>query len=553
MHADLKAPALPPLVTRSSWKALERHHQEVRNVHLKTWFATDPDRGTRMTAAAVGVFLDYSKNRVTDQTLDLLIELAREAGLQARIEAMFRGDAINTTERRPVLHVALRAPKGATIVVNGENVVPQVHAVLDRMAAFSDRIRDGRWTGHTGKRIRNILNIGIGGSDLGPVMAYEALKHYSDRAMTFRFISNIDGTDFVEATRDLDPAETLFIVSSKTFTTLETMTNAQTARDWLLGGLGNDRKAVAKHFVAVSTNHAKVAEFGIDTANMFEFWDWVGGRYSMDSAIGLSTMLAIGPDGFRAMLGGFHQVDEHFRTAPLRQNLPVLMGLLAVWYNDFFGAQTTAVLPYEQYLKRFPAYLQQLTMESNGKHVTLDGTRVDYQTGQVYWGEPGTNGQHSFYQLFHQGTRLIPCDFIAFWHPIHKLGRHHDILLASAFAQTEALAFGRTPEQLKAEGTPDWLAPHRVCEGNRPSNTILTERLTPEALGKLVALYEHSVFTQGVIWNIDSFDQWGVELGKVLAQRIIPELESKTEPELAHDSSTSNLIRRYRRVKQATR
>jgi len=553
MQAGLEAPALPPLVTRSSWKALERHHQEVRSLHLKSLFAADPDRGKRMTAEAAGLFLDYSKNRVTDQTLDLLVELAREAGLQARIEAMFRGDAINTTERRPVLHIALRAPKGATIVVNGENVVPQVHAVLDRMAAFSDRIRDGRWTGHTGKRIRNILNIGIGGSDLGPVMAYEALKHYSDRAMTFRFISNIDGTDFVEATRDLDPAETLFIVSSKTFTTLETMTNAQTARDWLIGGLGNEPKAVAKHFVAVSTNRAKVAEFGIDTANMFEFWDWVGGRYSMDSAIGLSTMLAIGPDGFRAMLGGFHQVDEHFRTAPLRQNLPVLMGLLAVWYNDFFGAQTTAVLPYEQYLKRFPAYLQQLTMESNGKHVMLDGTRVDYQTGQVYWGEPGTNGQHSFYQLFHQGTRLIPCDFIAFGHPIHKLGRHHDILLASAFAQTEALAFGRTPEQLKAEGTPDWLVPHRVCEGNRPSNTILMERLTPEALGKLVALYEHSVFTQGVIWNIDSFDQWGVELGKVLAQRIIPEIESKTEPELGHDSSTNNLIRRYRRLKQANR
>jgi glucose-6-phosphate isomerase len=553
MQAGLEAPALPPLVTRSSWKALERHHQEVRNLHLKSLFAADPDRGKRMTAEAAGLFLDYSKNRVTDQTLDLLVELAREAGLQARIEAMFRGDAINTTERRPVLHIALRAPKGATIVVNGENVVPQVHAVLDRMAAFSDRIRDGRWTGHTGKRIRNILNIGIGGSDLGPVMAYEALKHYSDRAMTFRFISNIDGTDFVEATRDLDPAETLFIVSSKTFTTLETMTNAQTARDWLIGGLGNEPKAVAKHFVAVSTNRAKVAEFGIDTANMFEFWDWVGGRYSMDSAIGLSTMLAIGPDGFGAMLGGFHQVDEHFRTAPLRQNLPVLMGLLAVWYNDFFGAQTTAVLPYEQYLKRFPAYLQQLTMESNGKHVTLDGTRVDYQTGQVYWGEPGTNGQHSFYQLFHQGTRLIPCDFIAFGHPIHKLGRHHDILLASAFAQTEALAFGRTPEQLKAEGTPDWLVPHRVCEGNRPSNTILAERLTPEALGKLVALYEHSVFTQGVIWNIDSFDQWGVELGKVLAQRIIPEIESKTEPELGHDSSTNNSIRRYRRLKQANR
>jgi glucose-6-phosphate isomerase len=553
MQAGLEATALPPLVTRLSWKALERHYQEVRNIHSKSLFADDPHRGARMTAEAAGVYLDYSKNRITDQTLDLLVEVAREAGLQARIEAMFRGDVINTTERRPVLHVALRAPKGASIVVNGENVVPQVHAVLDRMAAFSDRIRDGRWTGHTGRRIRNILNIGIGGSDLGPVMAYEALKHYSDRAMTFRFISNIDGTDFAEATRDLDPAETLFIVSSKTFTTLETMTNAQTARDWLIGGLGNDPKAVAKHFVAVSTNRAKVAEFGIDTANMFEFWDWVGGRYSMDSAIGLSTMLAIGPDGFRAMLDGFHQIDEHFRTTPLRQNLPALMGLLAVWYNDFFGAQTTAVLPYEQYLKRFPAYLQQLTMESNGKHVTLAGTRVDYQTGQVYWGEPGTNGQHSFYQLFHQGTRLIPCDFIAFGQPLHKLGRHHDILLASAFAQTEALAFGRTPEQLKAEGTPDWLVPHRVCEGNRPSNTILLERLTPAALGKLVALYEHSVFTQGVIWNIDSFDQWGVELGKVLAQRIIPELESKTEPELGHDSSTNTLIRRYRRLKQANR
>jgi glucose-6-phosphate isomerase len=553
MQAGLEAPALPPLVTRSSWKALERHHQEVGKVHLKGLFAGDPDRGKRMTAEAAGVFLDYSKNRVTDQTLDLLVDLAREAGLEARTEAMFRGDTINTTERRPVLHVALRAPKGATIIVNGVNVVPEVHAVLDRMATFSDRIRDGRWTGHTGKRIRNILNIGIGGSDLGPVMAYEALKHYSDRALTFRFISNIDGTDFVEATRDLDPAEALFIVSSKTFTTLETMTNAQTARDWLIAGLGNDPKAVAKHFVAVSTNGAKVAEFGIDTANMFVFWDWVGGRYSMDSAIGLSTMLAIGPDGFRAMLAGFHQVDEHFRTAPPRQNLPVLMGLLAVWYNDFFGAQTTAVLPYEQYLKRFPAYLQQLTMESNGKHVTLSGTRVDYQTGQIYWGEPGTNGQHSFYQLMHQGTRLIPCDFIAFGQPIHKLGRHHDILLASAFAQTEALAFGRTPEQVKAEGTPDWLVPHRVCEGNRPSNTILMERLTPEALGKLVALYEHSVFTQGVIWNIDSFDQWGVELGKVLAQRIIPEIESKAEPELGHDSSTNNLIRRYRRLRQANR
>ena len=466
---------------------------------------------------------------------------------------MFRGEKINITEDRAVLHVALRAPKGASIIVDGEDVVPQVHAVLDKMTDFSNRVRSGTWKGHTGKRIRNVINIGIGGSDLGPVMAYEALKHYSDRAMTFRFVSNVDGTDLVEATRDLDPAETLFIVSSKTFTTLETMTNAQSARDWSLQGLGGDRKAVAKHFVAVSTNAAKVSEFGIDTANMFEFWDWVGGRYSMDSAIGLSTMLAIGPENFRTMLDGFHQMDEHFRTAPFDKNLPVLLGLLAVWYNNFFGAETVAVLPYEQYLKRFPAYLQQLTMESNGKHVTLDGAEVTYQTGPIYWGEPGTNGQHSFYQLIHQGTRLIPCDFIAFGRPLNPLGRHHDLLLANVFAQAEALAFGKTPEQVKAEGTPDWLLPHRVFEGNRPSNTILAEQLTPETLGKLVALYEHSVFTQGTIWNIDSFDQWGVELGKVLAQRIIPELESKAEPELAHDSSTNNLIRRYRKLKEIPR
>ena len=506
-----------------------------------------------MTAEAMGIYLDYSKNRITDETLDLLLQLAEESGLRARIDAMFRGERINVTENRPVLHVALRAPKGASIVVDGENVVPQVHAVLDKMTDFSNRVRSGTWKGHTGKRIRNVINIGIGGSDLGPVMAYEALKHYSDRAMTFRFVSNIDGTDLVEATRDLDPAETLFIVSSKTFTTLETMTNAQSARDWLLTGLGNDAKAVAKHFVAVSTNAAKVSEFGIDTANMFEFWDWVGGRYSMDSAIGLSTMLAIGPDNFRALLDGFHQMDEHFRTAPFERNLPVLLGLLAIWYNDFFGAQTVAVLPYEQYLKRFPAYLQQLTMESNGKHVTLDGTEVAYQTSPIYWGEPGTNGQHSFYQLIHQGTKPIPCDFIAFTETLNPLGRHHDMLMANVFAQTEALAFGKTPEQVKAEGTPDWLVPHRVFEGNRPSNTILAERLTPETLGKLVALYEHSVFTQGTIWNIDSFDQWGVELGKVLAQRIIPELESKVEPNLAHDSSTNNLIRRYRKLKDPAR
>jgi len=536
----------------AAWRALADHQRAMQDRHLRNLFADDPARAERMTAEAAGVFLDYSKNRIDDETLRLLVELAEQCGLPARIDAMFRGEKINVTEHRAVLHVALRAPRGASILVDGKNVVPEVHAVLDRMAEFAHRIRSGRWTGFTGKRIRSVVNIGIGGSDLGPVMAYEALKHYSDRAMTFRFVSNVDGTDFVEATRDLDPAETLFIISSKTFTTLETMTNAQSARAWTLRGLGGDAKAVASHFVAVSTNAEKVAEFGIDTANMFGFWDWVGGRYSMDSAIGLSTMLAVGPDHFRAMLEGFHTIDEHFRTAPFARNLPVLMGLLAVWYNDFFGAQTVAVLPYDQYLKRFPAYLQQLTMESNGKHVTLAGTPVDCQTGPIYWGEPGTNGQHSFYQLIHQGTRLIPCDFIAFGRPLNPLGRHHDILLANVIAQAEALAFGKTPEQVKAEGTPDWLVPHRVCEGNRPSNVILVERLTPSALGKLVALYEHSVFTQGTIWNIDSFDQWGVELGKVLAQRIIPELESKTEPRLGHDSSTNNLIRRCRMLKVAT-
>jgi glucose-6-phosphate isomerase len=537
-----------PLTQRQAWQALTAHYQKVRDLHLRKLFADDPQRGKRLTAEAVGVYLDYSKNRITDETLQLLLQLAEESGLRTRIDAMFRGEKINLTEKRAVLHVALRAPRGATVIVDGVNVVPQVHAVLDKMADFANRIRSGVWKGHTGKRIRNIINIGIGGSDLGPVMAYEALKYYSDRTRQFRFVSNIDGTDFVEATHDLDPAETLFIVSSKTFTTLETMTNAHTARAWSLGGLGSDEKSVAKHFVAVSTNATEVAKFGIDTANMFEFWDWVGGRYSMDSAIGLSTMLAISPENFRALLNGFHEMDEHFRTAPFERNLPVLMGLLAVWYNDFFGAQTVAVLPYEQYLKRFPAYLQQLTMESNGKHVTLNGTEVDYQTGPIYWGEPGTNGQHSFYQLIHQGTRLIPCDFIAFDKPLNPLGRHHDMLLANVFAQTEALAFGKTPEQVKAEGTSDWLVPHRVFEGNRPSNTILAERLTPETLGKFVALYEHSVFIQGTIWNIDSFDQWGVELGKVLAQRIIPELESKAEPPLSHDSSTNNLIRHYRKL-----
>jgi glucose-6-phosphate isomerase len=539
------------LTQHKAWKALAAHHKKLQKLHLRQLFAEDPKRGERLTAEAAGLFLDYSKNRITNETLKLLFELAKESSLRAAIDAMFRGEKINLTENRAVLHVALRAPKGARILVEGKNVVPDVHAVLDKMEGFSRRVRSGAWKGHTGKRIKNVINIGIGGSDLGPVMAYEALKHYSVRSLTFRFVSNVDGIDFVEATHDLDPAETLFIVSSKTFTTLETMTNAQSARDWLLKGLGGNPKAVAKHFVAVSTNAEKVSAFGIDTANMFGFWDWVGGRYSMDSAIGLSTMLAIGPDNFRSMLKGFHDMDEHFRTAPFEKNLPVLMGLLSVWNNNFLGAHTVAVLPYEQYLKRFPAYLQQLTMESNGKHVTLDGKKVDYQTGPVYWGEPGTNGQHSFYQLIHQGTRLIPCDFIAFARALTRLGRHHDILMANVFAQAEALAFGKTPEEVKGEGTPDWLVPHRVFEGNRPSNTILAERLTPETLGKLVALYEHSVFTQGVIWNIDSFDQWGVELGKALAQRIIPQLESKAPPKLKHDSSTNNLIRRYRKLKEA--
>jgi glucose-6-phosphate isomerase len=542
---------IAPLTERQTWNSLTAHYQNVRELHLRNLFADDPTRGEHMTVEAVGLYLDYSKNRITNETLKLLLQLANDCGLRARIDAMFRGEKINVTEDRAVLHVALRAPRGASIVVDGENVVPQVHAVLDKMAAFSNRVRNGAWKGHTGKRIRNVINIGIGGSDLGPVMAYEALKHYSERTMTFRFVSNVDSTDFAEAVQDLDPAETLFIISSKTFTTLETMMNARTAREWSLAGLGGDEKAVAKHFVAVSTNAAEVAKFGIDAANMFGFWDWVGGRYSMDSAIGLSTMVAIGPDNFRAMLDGFHQMDEHFRTTPFERNLPVLMGLLALWYNDFFGAQTVAVLPYEQYLKRFSAYLQQLTMESNGKHVTLDGYKVECDTGPIYFGEPGTNGQHSFYQMIHQGTRLIPCDFIAFHQTLNPLGRHHDILLANVFAQAEALAFGKTPEQVKAEGTPNWLVPHRVFEGNRPSNIILAERLTPETLGKLVALYEHSVFIQGVIWNIDSFDQWGVELGKQLAQRIIPELESKEKPALAHDSSTNNLICQYRKFKEA--
>jgi len=543
---------IKPLSKGNAWKALAAHYKRVREHHLRSLFADDPGRGGRMTAEGVGIFLDYSKNRVTDETLKLLLQLAEESDLRGRIDAMFRGEKINITENRAVLHVALRAPKGTSIFVDGEDVVPQVHAVLDRMADFSNRVRSGEWTGHTGKRIRNVINIGIGGSDLGPVMAYEALKHYSDRAMRFRFISNVDGTDFAEAVHDLDPAETLFIVSSKTFTTLETMTNAHTARDWSLKGSGGDEKSVARHFVAVSTNAPAVEKFGIDTANMFGFWDWVGGRYSMDSAIGLATMLAVGPDNFQAMLHGFHEMDEHFRTAPFEHNLPVLMGLLSVWYSDFWGAQTVAVLPYEQYLKRFPAYLQQLTMESNGKHVTLDGKEVNYATSAIYWGEPGTNGQHSFYQLIHQGTRLIPCDFIAFGYTLNPLGRHHDMLLANVFAQSEALAFGKTVEQVREEGTPDWLVPHRVFEGNRPSNTLLADRLTPETLGKLVALYEHSVFTQGTVWRINSFDQWGVELGKVLAQRIIPELESPAaEPPLEHDSSTNNLIRRYRKLKEA--
>jgi glucose-6-phosphate isomerase len=538
-----------PLTKRKAWKALASHAKQVQKQHLRDLFKDDPKRGKRLTAEAIGLYLDYSKNRVTDETLNLLVELAEESGLKQRIDAMFHGEKINITEDRAVLHVALRAPKGSSIVVDGKNVVPEVHAVLNKMADFADRVRSGEWKGHTGKRIRNVINIGIGGSDLGPVMAYEALRAYSDRNMTFRFVSNVDSTDFAEAGRDLNPAETLFIVSSKTFTTLETMTNAHTARQWFLAGMKGNERAIAKHFVAVSTNATEVTKFGIDTANMFEFWDWVGGRYSMDSAIGLATMVAIGPDNFRAMLNGFHQMDKHFRTTPFRRNLPVLMGLLAVWYNDFFGAQTVAVLPYEQYLKRFPAYLQQLTMESNGKHVTLNGKTVTYSTGPIYWGEPGTNGQHSFYQLIHQGTPLIPCDFIAFAKTLNPLGRHHDILMANVFAQSEALAFGKTAEQVKAEGTADWLVPHRVFDGNRPSNTILANELTPETLGKLVALYEHSVFTQGAIWDINSFDQWGVELGKVLAQRIVPELESEQEPKLKHDSSTNTLIQRYRKLK----
>jgi glucose-6-phosphate isomerase len=538
------------LTASKAWKALQAHHEQIGAAHLRELFAADPERGERLTVDAVGLFVDYSKNRITDETVKLLIELARESGLESKIEAMFRGDKINFTEKRSVLHVALRAPKGASLIVDGVDVVAEVHAVLNRMAAFADRVRNGEWKGHTGKRIRNVINIGIGGSDLGPVMAYEALRHYSQRDMTFRFVSNVDGTDFAEAVIDLDPAETLFIISSKTFTTLETITNAQSARAWSVAGFGGDETSVAKHFVAVSTNADGVGKFGIDTANMFGFWDWVGGRYSMDSAIGLATMLAIGPDNFRALLDGFHQMDEHFRTTPFERNLPVLLGLLGLWYTDFFDAQTVAVLPYEQYLKRFPAYLQQLTMESNGKHVTIAGNVVDYATGPIYWGEPGTNGQHSFYQLIHQGTRLIPCDFIGFGQSLNPLGRHHDMLMANVFAQSEALAFGKTAEQVKAEGTPDWLVPHRVFEGNRPSNTILAGKLTPEVLGKLVALYEHAVFTQGIVWRINSFDQWGVELGKVLAQRIIPELESPAEPALKHDSSTNNLISRYRKLKE---
>jgi glucose-6-phosphate isomerase len=541
--------SVPALRKRPAWAALEQHYQTVKDVHLRQLFAEDRKRGDRLAVEAAGIYLDYSKNRITDETLTLLLRLAEESGLRDRIEAMFRGDNINVSENRAALHVALRAPRGASIIHDGRNVVPEVRAVLDKMTDFAERLRSGAWKGYTGKRLRNVINIGIGGSDLGPVMAYEALMHYSDRGMTFRFVSNVDGTDFAEAVHDLDPAETLFIVSSKTFTTLETMTNAHTARDWLLAGLNSEAAAIARHFVAVSTNALEVAKFGIDTANMFGFWDWVGGRYSMDSAIGLSTMLAIGPDGFRAMLNGFHEMDEHFRSAPFERNLPVLMGLLAIWYNNFFGAQTVAVLPYEQYLKRFPAYLQQLTMESNGKHVTGNGINVDYDTGPIYWGEPGTNGQHSFYQLIHQGTRLIPCDFIAFARSLNPLGRHHDILLANVFAQAEALAFGKKAEQVKAEGTPDWLVPHRLFTGNRPSNTLLLDTLTPEALGKLVALYEHSVFTQGTIWQIDSFDQWGVELGKALAQQIVPQLESVSESQLKHDSSTAALIRRYRKLK----
>ena len=537
------------LTRLKAWTALKAHAREVGKLHLRALFADDPQRGERMTAEAAGLFLDYSKNRITDETLKLLLALAEESKLRERTEAMFHGEKINITEKRAVLHVALRAPKGQSILVDGEDVVPKVHEVLDRMAAFSRRVRSGEWKGHTGKRIRNVVNIGIGGSDLGPVMAYEALRHYSQRNLTFRFVSNVDGTDFAEAVRDLSAEETLFLVASKTFTTQETMTNAHSARQWSLAGLGGDESAVARHFVAISTNAEKVASFGINTANMFGFWDWVGGRYSMDSAIGLSTMIAIGPENFRSMLDGFHQMDVHFRTAPFEKNLPVLLGLLTLWYTDFFDAQTIAVLPYEQYLKRFPAYLQQLTMESNGKHVTLDGTQVTTQTGPVFWGEPGTNGQHSFYQLIHQGTRQIPCDFIGFAKSLNPLGRHHDMLMANVFAQAEALAFGKSAEQVRAEGTPEWLVPHRVFEGNRPSNILLADALTPAILGQLVALYEHSVFTQGAIWKIDCFDQWGVELGKVLATKILAELESPSEPALQHDSSTTSLIRRYRASK----
>ncbi|MGZ8136945.1 MAG: glucose-6-phosphate isomerase [Methylococcaceae bacterium] len=528
-----------------AWQALDEHYQQMRNVHLRELFSADPQRGERFAIEASGIYFDYSKHLITGETISLLVQLAETCGLRQRIDAMFSGEAINVTERRAALHTALRAPEGERILVDGINVVPEVHAVLQRMSAFSDQVRGGHWLGYTGKPIRNVVNIGIGGSDLGPVMAYEALRHYSLRDLTFRFISNIDGTDFEESTRDLDPEETLFIVCSKSFTTLETMTNAHTARDWLLSKL-DDERAVAKHFVAVSTHVREVAKFGIDTDNMFGFWDWVGGRYSMTSAIGLSTMIAIGPDNFRAMLSGFHAMDQHFRTAPLDQNLPTIMGLLTVWYNNFFSAQTVAVLPYDQYLKRFPAYLQQLTMESNGKHVTVDGQFVDYQTSPIYWGEPGTNGQHSFYQLIHQGTMMAPCDFIGFCKSLNPLGQHHDLLMANLFAQTEALAFGKTHDEVKADGAPDWLISPRVFEGNRPSTTLLVESLTPETLGLLVALYEHSVFTQGVIWNIDSFDQWGVELGKVFAQRIVSELESADQPQLDHDSSTNALIRRYR-------
>jgi len=539
---------MPLANQRSAWRALQAHHAQVRELHLRQLFADDPGRGERLATEAVGLYFDYSKHRVTPETLDLLLRLANESGLRERIDAMFRGERINVTENRAVLHVALRAPADETIMVDGHNVVPDVQAVLERMAVFSERVRSGTWVGFTGKRIRTVVNIGIGGSDLGSVMAYEALRAYSAREMTFRFVSNVDATDFVEATRDLNPAETLFIVASKTFTTLETMTNARTARAWLVGALGSEA-AVEKHFVAVSTNESEVRKFGIDPRNMFEFWDWVGGRYSIDSAIGLSTMIAIGPERFLEMLAGFHAMDEHFRTAPFERNLPVLMGVLGVWYSDFFGAETVAVLPYDQYLKRFPAYLQQLTMESNGKSVTLDGARVGYDTGQIYWGEPGTNGQHSFYQLIHQGTRLVPCDFIAFSETLNPVGRHHDLLMANVFAQAEALAFGKTADEVKAEGTPDWLVPHRTFEGNRPSTTILADRLTPETLGKLVALYEHSVFTQGTIWNVNSFDQWGVELGKALADRIVGELERADEGPLHHDSSTNALIRRFRQTR----